>query len=76
MRRALCVGIDEYPEGPLEGCVSDATRMRDVLARHQNGDPNFDCRLVVAPAGSPHNTITRTILREKLQQLFEHETDG
>lgn len=75
MRRALCVGIDEYPKGALAGCVSDATRVRDVLQRHQNGDPNFDCRLVIAPIGSPADAITRPILREQLHELFKDPTD-
>ena len=31
MRRALCVGIDEYPNDSLDGCASDAHRVLDVL---------------------------------------------
>jgi hypothetical protein len=70
MRRALCVGIDHYTGGSLQGCVSDATRMAATLARHENGDPNFDCRLLTAPIGGSAAAVTRTILREQLHQLF------
>mgnify|MGYP001339352903 FL=1 len=75
MRRALCIGIDEYLTGPLYGCVSDATRIDAVLRRHQDGSPNFDCRTVTAPIGSPHDLVTRPVLRELLEQLFADPAD-
>lgn len=75
MRRALCVGIDEYPGSPLHGCVSDATRMQTVLAKHQDGSPNFDCKLLVAPAGGENDAVTKAILRQNVQQLFKDEAD-
>ncbi len=49
MRRALCVGIDLYSFGALRGCVNDAERMSLLLARHQDGTPNFECRTMAAP---------------------------
>lgn len=75
MRRALCVGIDQYPVDPLRGCVNDATRMEAVLAKHQDGSPNFDCKLLVAPAGGPNEVVTRPILRQHTQQLFRDEAE-
>lgn len=71
MRRALCVGIDEYKAALLRGCVSDATRMVAVLSRHQDGSPNFDCRLLTAPSGAPTDLVVRRTLREHLEQLFK-----
>lgn len=71
MRRALCVGIDEYGFGSLNGCVNDAQRMRSVLEKQHDGSPNFDCRILVAPQGSAANVVTRTVLRDHLQQLFK-----
>ena len=50
MRRALCVGIDLYPFGPLRGCVSDAERMVQLLSRHEDGTPNF-ASIAAVPAG-------------------------
>lgn len=70
MRRALCVGIDAYAVAPLYGCVSDAERMCTVLRRHQDGSPNFDCRLSTAPQGGVNNLVTRRVLREQLDRLF------
>ena len=33
MRRALIIGLDEYPDYALHGCVNDAQRLTDVLSR-------------------------------------------
>mgnify|MGYP001584747329 CR=1 FL=1 len=34
MNRALCIGINKYPEHPLYGCVSDACSMASFLVNH------------------------------------------
>lgn len=75
MRRALCVGIDEYSVGSLQGCVSDAERVAKILATNYDGSPNFDCRALVAPVGGPKNRITRAVLREAIETLFKDKTD-
>lgn len=75
MRRALCVGIDQYSFGQLGGCVSDAQRVAAVLQRHQDGSPNFDCVTLLAPAGSRNDSITRTVLREGLEHLFRDQPE-
>jgi Caspase domain len=75
MRRALCVGIDQYRFGSLNGCVNDATRMSEVLKRHQDGSPNFDCKLLVAPRGGGNNVVTRAALHGQLERLFGEPAD-
>lgn len=75
MRRALCVGIDEYPSGPLQGCVSDAERITAVLAANQDGSPNFDGRMLTAPVGVDASRITRVVLREAIETLFRDQAD-
>src|SRR5690348_12119605 len=75
MRRALCVGIDNYPFGPLQGCVSDATKLEALLKRHNDGKPNFDCRLLIAPAGGKPDIVTRATLRSALEELFKHPAE-
>jgi hypothetical protein len=75
MRRALCVGIDEYEFGALNGCVNDAQRMKAVLQRQQDGSPNFDCKILTASQGGSKNIVTRTVLREHLQRLFNDPAD-
>jgi Caspase domain len=69
MKRALLVGIDDYPTfRPLSGCVADATAMRDLLARHADGTPNWRTELITSTSGL--NTITRHSLRRALTELF------
>jgi len=75
MRRALCVGIDEYTFGPLNGCINDAQRMSAVLSNHQDGRPNFDCRQLIAPQGVGSEVVTRAVLREHIEMLFRDSVD-
>ena len=75
MRRALCVGIDNYSFGPLQGCVSDAERVAAVLRRHHDGSPNFDCRILTGPLQIDHAPVTRPALREAIELLFRDEPD-
>ena len=41
MRRALLVGINDYPSAPLAGCVDDAKAMQRLLHRNHDGRVNF-----------------------------------
>jgi len=74
MKRALIVGIDDYSWAPLKGCVNDANRVSRVLARDEDGDPNFTCKLLVAPPGTP-NTVTRPVLRKALEDTLTQPAD-
>ncbi len=69
MRRALLVGINDYPHSPLRGCVPDALRMEEVFATHENGDENFNCDMLI----SSEEEITRPLLRASIQKLFNHQ---
>jgi len=71
MKRALLVGIDNYPVDCLTGCVNDARRIGQLLARDQDGSPNFDCRFLLGDT-SP---IDRGQLSEAVSQLFCSEVD-
>jgi Caspase domain len=71
MRRALVVGIDDYASAPLAGCVNDANAVAALLAKHHDGSPNFDVKLLDAPPGR----VTRPVLRENIEQLFEKPAD-
>lgn len=67
MRRALIVGIDDYGNAPLSGCVPDALSMETILSTHDDESPNFKCEVMTAPTGS----ITRASLRRKIEQLLD-----
>ncbi len=68
MKRALFVGIDDYPGQPLGGCVADARALAEVLARHENNARNYEIRLVT----SDSECIDRSRLRTLLAELFEN----
>ena len=71
MRRALIVGVDDYPQSPLQGCGNDAQRVASLVRTHSSGSPNFDTRVLV----SPPNSVTRSNLREAIHRLFETECE-
>jgi len=71
MRRALIIGIDDYEQRPLSGCVNDANAVATVLGTHGTGSPNFDIRLMTSPSDS----IARPALREAIMELFATECD-
>lgn len=75
MKRALLVGVDDYPSlGSLTGCVADATALRELLARHADGTPNWRTELITSDAG-PH-AVTRDRLRGVLTALFRNARDA
>jgi len=71
MRRALIIGIDDYQEAPLHGCVNDANAVAAVLETHGTGSPNFQTLLMT----SPTDEVTRPNLREAIEKLFATECD-
>ena len=71
MRRALIVGIDNYPMAPLDGCVNDAKAIKTVLETHGDGSPNFQARLMTSPSGE----VTKPELREAIEKLFATDCD-
>ena len=71
MRRALLVGINDYPTSPLNGCINDANRMQEVFATHENDDQNFSCKMLL----SNKYNVTRGLLKEQIKKLFNHN-DG
>lgn len=71
MRKALVVGINNYPNLPLSGCVNDALSIATLLEVDGDGSPNCSVRLIT----SPNTLITRAVLREAIDNLFSGEPD-
>jgi hypothetical protein len=69
MRKALIVGIDDYPSAPLNGCVNDANKITALLRKHENKSRNFDCRVLTAETNSTV-TITKASLKKAIKELF------
>ena len=71
MRKALVVGINDYPTAPLRGCVNDANSTASVLASNGDGSPNFSVKLITSPSDS----ITKPNLRRAVEELFQGPCD-
>lgn len=71
MRRALVVGIDDYPQTPLNGCVNDALAVASLLERHGDGSPNFSVQSIT----SDTTQVTCNLLHDKIEELFEGDAD-
>ncbi len=72
MKRALLVGIDKYDAFPsLSGCVNDVWALKPLLARHDNGDLNFE----VVTLSSDVDRVDRGTLLRLLQELVAPGAD-
>ena len=70
MKKALIIGIDDYPFGRLAGCVNDAKAIAKIIKRNADGTKNFDVNLIT----SPKRGVTRSLLRKEVKSLFEDDT--
>jgi uncharacterized caspase-like protein len=68
MKKALVVGIDNYPSSPLHGCINDASAVQTVLEKHGDGSPNFDVRLLT-------DVPTKSELKAAIVELFKGDSD-
>lgn len=63
MNKALVVGIDDYPGCHLCGCCNDANRIQKLLARHEDGSPNFQVKKCL-------NVATKAELKAIISECF------
>jgi hypothetical protein len=70
-KRALLVGIDIYETSgnDLNFAVSDAEAMAQLLSRHEDGTPNYECRMLL-DSMEDGREITRANLRQACEDLF------
>ncbi len=68
MRKALIVGINNYPGNPLKGCINDASSFKTVIEKNGDGSPNFSTRLET-------DVPTKSQLKTMLKELFEGDSD-
>jgi hypothetical protein len=68
MKKALVVGINDYPNSPLYGCINDASSFASVIETHGDGSPNFDVKLYT-------DVPTRSKLLELIQSLFKGDSE-
>jgi hypothetical protein len=66
-RKALVIGIDDYPHNELSCCVNDALAISDLLKNNHDGTPNFN---VKTPS-----IDTASEMREEVERLFDNSYD-
>lgn len=69
-RRALVVGINNYPRAPLYGCVPDAREVGQRLEKNDDGSPNFSVVSLTSDHGD--EPVARPDLRELMLDLFQN----
>ncbi len=68
MRKALVIGINDYPDNPLNCCVNDAIIISGLLGKNDNGTKNFDVCI-------ESDIKTKSRLKGKIKELFNGEND-
>jgi len=69
MKKALVVGIDEYPKNArLRSCVNDAEKIAGLLEKHDDGSPNFDVLI-------SKNVGNKATLKSLITDLFKGDED-
>ncbi|UBZ08958.1 caspase family protein [Leeuwenhoekiella palythoae] len=68
MKKALIIGINDYPNAPLSGCENDAISVSNILESNGDGSPNFDIRLEL-------NVKTKSALKTHIIELFSGNSD-
>jgi hypothetical protein len=72
MRKALIVGINDYPDGnELTGCIPDANKMCNILQKDFDDTPNFSCKKLISSEGE----INISNLTENIIELFSYDCD-
>lgn len=71
MRKALVIGLNNYPSSPLSGCINDAKNINELLEENGDGSPNFSTKLVT----DQYNMVTKAILRESIENLFNGDNE-
>ena len=68
MRKALIIGIDDYPQFPLHGCCNDAESIAQILSCNGDGSPNFSVK--------KYTDITnKAQLRRLIEDCFSGDAD-
>lgn len=71
MKKALIVGIDDYPNAPLSGCVNDAVAIANTIEKNGDGSPNFSVRLLT----SNETDVSTAALSKAIEELFVGDAD-
>ena len=68
MKKALIVGINNYPTSPLSGCVNDAKVIANILERNGDGGANFSIKMEL-------DVSTKSKLKGAIRDCFAGDED-
>lgn len=71
MKKALIIGLDNYPNARLKGCINDAKNILSELRRNSDDSPNFECKLIT----DENMGVSKGMLRNEIESLFEGQCD-
>lgn len=72
MRKALVIGINKYNFGNLTGCINDANKVTNLLARNEDGSKNFDVKKIT---DEYNYSINKNYLNTEIKKLFESDCE-
>ena len=68
MRKALVVGINNYPDMALDCCIGDARAVAELLKSNADGSDNFEVILAI-------DVMKRTELMGLIRDLFSNDSE-
>lgn len=68
MKKALIVGLNNYPNCPLSWCDDDAIAVKGLIESNGDGSPNFDVKSII-------DSCSKSTLRSAIEELFEGDSD-
>ena len=66
MKRALLIGINDYPGNELKGCVEDINGVKAAIEKNGDGSPNFGVKMMP-------NAQTSAEVMDGIRRLFSGE---
>lgn len=69
MKRALLIGINNYPGNELKGCIEDIKQVKAAIEKNGDGSPNFDVMMMP-------DVQTSAELMENVQRLFSGDGEA
>ncbi len=69
MKRALLIGINNYPGNELKGCIEDIKQVKAAIEKNGDGSPNFDVMMMP-------DVQTSAEVMENVQRLFSGDGEA
>lgn len=68
MKKALVVGLNQYPRCKLDWCDNDAIAIRELIETNGDGSPNFDTMQII-------DSCDAVELKRSITELFSGDSD-